>query len=256
MELPNDLPDLPGIAGDVRFDMSSKDKTIAPSLMNIIGDLPDLLELETSTKEQQSTLILSNAENPSAPTNVSSNVEQKKPEVSAHAPPPLPTALMSQDIPPAPKMVHLAPPPPPPPPMSGMIPDPPKPPKKIEAMKAASSESAMRNNLMESIRNAAGKVKNRAVEAEIIDNKKEAISNKDKPKAGGNLMDDLHNKLLMRRKGISGTQQQNAANANNPNNPVSIMDKLSSIIPPPPKNLRQNTSSDDSTDDNDKDDWE
>lgn len=77
-------------------------------------------------------------------------------------------------------------------------------------------------------------------------------ASKPTPKAssGGDLMADLHNKLAMRRKGISGIkeiQQLPPVEA-----PPNVMDRISAMIPPPPK-PQANSSATDASDD---DDWD
>ena len=54
----------------------------------------------------------------------------------------------------------------------------------------------------------------------------------------GDLMADLHSKLLMRRRGISGTAQ-------NPSETGSAMDRISSMIPPPTLRIEQSNTDDD-----------
>lgn len=75
-------------------------------------------------------------------------------------------------------------------------------------------------------------------------------------------MADLHKKLAMRRKGISGlkeneSQQGHAAAATvSKTGPGGIMDSISSMIPPPPpKRAPSNHSDDDDNNDNDSD-WD
>jgi WAS protein family homolog 1 len=61
------------------------------------------------------------------------------------------------------------------------------------------------------------------------------------------LMSDLHNKLMMRRKGISGTKDQGG----------NVMDKISSMIPPPPpKSQQQHNSSNSEESEEVENDWE
>lgn len=60
-----------------------------------------------------------------------------------------------------------------------------------------------------------------------------------------NFIDDLHNKLQMRRKGISGARENQE--------PGNVIDRLSALIPPPPPKMDASTAS--ATDSND-DDWD
>lgn len=73
---------------------------------------------------------------------------------------------------------------------------------------------------------------------------------------GGDLMADLHNKLAMRRKGISGTKDidskinaaKTAAAATTPaDSGPNLINRLSAMIPPP--------SHDSNSDESDADDW-
>lgn len=68
-------------------------------------------------------------------------------------------------------------------------------------------------------------------------------------------MADLHNKLAMRRKGISGAKDSAsiplARDGGTLTKPANVMDRLSAMIPPPPK--RQSNSSTVETSD---DEWD
>lgn len=86
---------------------------------------------------------------------------------------------------------------------------------------------------MEAIRKAGGKAKLRAAEPQPTSaggggssskqqTSEKAVSGGGGGGGAGNLMDDLHKKLMMRRKGISGTKK-----------PANVMDRLSALIPPP-----------------------
>lgn len=75
---------------------------------------------------------------------------------------------------------------------------------------------------------------------------------------GGNLMADLHNKLAMRRKGISGAKEMASttipieSSSSSGNRPTNVMDRLSAMIPPPPTKQQPNSSTTDASDD----DWD
>lgn len=176
MELPFDLPDLPGIAGDVQFGIMEN--------LSVIDQADDEFKI------------------PPIPV-------VSVPEATFIPPPPPPMA----------DQYTLIPPPPPPPP--AFAPDQTKinsevakpPPRKPDLPDA-------RSNLMAAIRSAGGRPKIKA--ASDLERKVEPR----KPKAdkGMDLMTDLHNKLMMRRKGISGAQKEE---------PQSVKDRLSSMIPPP-----------------------
>ena len=87
-----------------------------------------------------------------------------------------------------------------------------------------------RASLLESIRAAGGKVpkttKERKIEKKRI--KQEEASLGGGKSSGGDLMSDLMKRLSMRRDGISGN---NKANQNSNSEPISVMEKISSMIP-------------------------
>lgn len=205
IELPMDLPDLPGIADDISFSISDQE-LIAPSLgkMNILNELPnvaELIEAESSKKLQET-----------------AKLETKHPEVKA-----------SLDVPPAAPIAAPAPPPVP----QNFIPMPPPPPMSIASSSKSESTPSVpppddvRSSLLQAIRNAGGKAKLRSVPAA---DEQEPQTAKKKPQAApaGDLMSDLHAKLAMRRKGIAGSKEAKKEKA-------SIMEKVSSLIPPPAK---------------------
>lgn len=76
----------------------------------------------------------------------------------------------------------------------------------------------------------------------------EFVEKKPSTSGPGNLMADLHAKLSMRRKGISGSKSDSSPNVmNKDRGDGSVMDKISAMIPPPPK-LERNTESETDTD--------
>lgn len=102
-------------------------------------------------------------------------------------------------------------------------------------------------NLMEAIRNAGGAQKAKLRHSEP----KQGRTDSTKPSASTgagpqNFIDDLHSKLQMRRKGISGARE----NADQPGN---VIDRLSALIPPPPPKMAQEASASES---NDEEDWD
>lgn len=207
IELPIDLPDLPGIADDISFSISDQE-LIAPSLakMNIINELPnvdDLIEAETNKKMQEEKI------SQAAPT-----VEVKSFVVSAQP-------VVASVIPPPPPIPQNFIPPPPPVPVSSA------PEKKTEQPKVPQPDDA-RSSLMQAIRNAAGKSKLRSIPA--ADEQVPSAVAKKKPQAApaGDLMSDLHAKLALRRRGIAGSKEAKKEKA-------SLMDKVSLLIPPPSK---------------------
>lgn len=127
IDLPVDLPDLPGIADDIAFTQD----LIAPSLvtMNIVNDLPSIDKLmneDTSNKKTQESFS---------------------------------TLELPQLIPNPPSIpINIPAPPPPPPPIPGNESIP-------KEQKLSKSNDVQRNSLMEAIRKAGGKTKLRNVPA-------------------------------------------------------------------------------------------
>lgn len=225
LEMPDDLPDLPGIATDISFGKSLR--------ADEAGKEPDHPREERFTADKSSVVVGTEAAEevdngpkrdevapaaPALPTlpSFSANPEVIKspqtttasgPSVAAPPPPPPPPP------PSLPSLVLTAPPPPPPPPLAS------DPAGAAAVPKDAVSPDA-RSNLMEAIRKAGGKAKLRA--AEPVERKQGENKSSSTSSSKGNLMDDLHKKLMMRRKGISGTK-----------NPGNVMDRISALIPPP-----------------------
>ena len=211
IELPMDLPDLPGIANDITFSFSDQE-LIAPSLakMNIINELPNITELiEAETKKVQETPKIEVALAPSVP-------------VIIPPPPPIPQNVI-----------------PPPPPIPSAV----APQKPSEQKPKVPQSDDSRSSLMQAIRNAGGKKVLRIIPAAdeqvATDTKKKTA-----PAPAGDLMSDLHAKLAMRRRGIAGNKEAKKEK-------VSLMGKVSSLIPPPSKR----SESDDDTNSSDND-WE
>ena len=96
---------------------------------------------------------------------------------------------------------------------------------------------------MDAIRKAggSGKAKLRSVEDRKVEAKKK--KQEEKAQGGGDLMADLHAKLSMRRKGISGANKLPEGSA---------MDKISAMIPPPP--IKERAASTSATEE--EDEWE
>lgn len=99
--------------------------------------------------------------------------------------------------------------------------------------------------MMKAIRDAAGKSKLRTIPAadEEVPNTKKKPLQKAAPM---NLMDDLHQKLSMRRKGIAGSKEARKEKSK------SMLATVSSLIPPPPKKVIDSDESDSSLS---NDDW-
>ena len=84
---------------------------------------------------------------------------------------------------------------------------------------------------------------------EEMDNANAMIKTSNSSSGGGDLLSDLANKLAMRRKGISGTQNQGAAPAQGS---LSTLGKMSMMIPSLPDD--QDDDHENQNDDDD-DDW-
>lgn len=234
-ELPLDLPDLAGIAGDINFSFTDQE-LIAPSMarMNIINDLPNVEDLlaESNKKSQESVIA--------ATTSSSSQIIPPPipPELTISQPPPPPPAIPIQipKPPPAPSLI------PPPPPIPAMIASEIKS-KDVPKIVPPQSDD-MRSNLMAAIRNA-GKSTLRSVAARE-EHDRNASTKKPLPKPTGDLMSDLHAKLAMRRRGIAGNREAKKEKA-------SLMDKVSSLIPPP---AASESSEDDEESNSNDTDWD
>lgn len=104
-------------------------------------------------------------------------------------------------------------------------------------------------NLMEAIRNAGGAQKAKLRHSQEPTKQGRADSTKPNSASGGpqNFIDDLHSKLQMRRKGISGARE-------NADQPANVIDRLSALIPPPPPKMQMDASA--SGESNDEEDWD
>lgn len=230
IDVPLDLPDLPGIADDLRYIMDSG-PTIAPSVTTTpaIPELPSLVPESPSTPAMPVNEIISDIKGAST-----SNAALPAPTAPPPPPPPPPAA---PSLP-----AHIPPPPPPPPP-------PASPPttvpvgKPIPPPSVPASAQDSRATLMDAIRKAggSGKAKLRSVEDRKVEAKKK--KQEEKAQGGSDLMADLHAKLSMRRKGISGANKLPEGSA---------MDKISAMIPPPP--IKERAASTSATEE--EDDWE
>lgn len=211
IQLPQDLPDLAGIADDISFEQELQ----APSLisaMKIVNKLPDLAELELASSSNET------------PESSSSETPMSVPEV--------------------PKLAVAPPPPPPPLPQMAI-------PVRIEQTTSAAvgktskapapAASDARSSLMDAIRNAGGSGKAKLRAAAIQETTPKAAAKKGAPPAG-DLMSDLHAKLALRRRGIAGSKEAKETKHN------PMMDKISSLIPAPAVESSGSSSNDDNSD--------
>ncbi|XP_057658610.1 WASH complex subunit 1 isoform X3 [Diorhabda carinulata] len=216
LDVPLDLPDLPGIANDLHYD-SDLTSSIAPS-----ADVaPSILELDFDTSNNL----------PNIPQENGECVEYN--DIPDHKLPPVPQELPLKLLSP-PKEVAK--------------------PELLEITKPSESMSShvssvtlpsvddVRSSLMEAIRNAGGSGK---AKLKSIQNKKEQEVATKVPQ-GNDFMADLHNTLFMRRKGISGAKQLHDTSID----ADSTLSRISSMIPPPePKPDPESTS-------NDEEEWD
>ncbi|XP_046485166.1 WASH complex subunit 1 isoform X1 [Neodiprion pinetum] len=266
INVPLSLPDLPGIVDDERFvlDLHSQ-SPIAPSSVVTTPTVNLPLPAAPSDSAPDATM---------EPQNSREN-EPSLPNLS------LPSISSEQNPPPPPPPVeignvsHPGPPPPPPPnpstlsistsqppPSAPAPPPPPPPPSLVEPPKLSSSVTKdtktqsvksvpnvdqvdNRSSLMAAIRDAGGvgraKLRSAARKDENTDKWSSAF-------VGGDLMADLHNKLSLRRRGISGTA-------------TGALGRMSAMIPPPPKpnesaTSERNSAASEQDSQPDTDDWE
>lgn len=229
LDLPEDLEDLPGIAIDIGKEVTTIKKKLfdepSSSSSSIVGVAPgQLIKEEVDAVNKQNTTPAL----PSLPSFTANNNEPVK-DSQINLPP----------------IAGAPPPPPPPPPPPQTPPAPPAPPAlpslnlnpadgetkssstTTTVLTKATVTTDARSNLMDAIRKAGGKAKLRAAAPMQNDKKTSVVTegktgSSDGAGGSGNLMDDLHKKLMMRRKGISGAKK-----------PSSVMDRLSDLIPPP-----------------------
>ena len=221
--VPDFLPDLVGIADDLSYS-ADLGPSIAPSVP--VGKLPDLPELVTQDE------VL-----PSGPLSAREHITIAPPPPPSVAPLPTPT---------------LPPPPPPPPPQA-----PPPPPSQVPPPPPPSSEQASggrkptlpkapavdagRSGLLESIRAAGGvgKAQLKSAKERKLAVKKRKQEEKEQGStaavtSSGDLMSDLSAKLLLRRKGISGTAKPGEKVEHKHNSDGgTAMDRISAMIPAP-----------------------
>ncbi|XP_006741897.2 WASH complex subunit 1 [Leptonychotes weddellii] len=214
IDVPSYLPDLPGIADDLMYS-ADLGPGIAPSAP---GTIPELPAFHTEVAE-------------------TFRPDPEDGVLTAPPPPPPPPP------PPAPAVLVSAPPPPPPPQpvaspgqgareddSSGGV-------SPLATVQGAPKEvvdpSSGRATLLESIRQAGGigKAKLRSVKERKLEKKKQKEQEQVRATSqGGDLMSDLFNKLVMRRKGISGKGPATGASEG----PGGAFARMSDSIPPLP----------------------
>ncbi|KAF8363085.1 ddl-2 [Pristionchus pacificus] len=231
LDLPNILPDLPGVASDLTFDSVSFLHSPFDSFLN---SLPSTIDGETKNEKDtkvgtvpppppphpsQLPIGIASPPPPSTPPPLSSTVPPP--------PPPPPPSLLSPSAPPAP-------PPPPPPPPSMMSPSTPT---------VSPNGGDARSSLMDAIRKAGGtknaKLRSSAIEGksggkqlEEMEDKTSAIGKKSD--GGGDLMSSLAKALEARRKVMTGKDSSAAPIGRKKSSISGVMGRISELIPPPP----------------------
>lgn len=229
LDMPLDLPDLPGIAGDLRYSVDSG-PSIAPSVTTTpaISELPSLFPDSPSPSADSAVPGASHPPPPPPPPPILPEISPTSPSAPVAAVL-KPEPLVKVDSPQEPQKVS-----------SSLIQDPPILESKVDS---GGQGGDARANLMEAIRNAGGSGKarlrsvvDRKQEAKRIRQEEEDISKE----GGGNLMADLHAKLAMRRKGISGIKQEGGTGA---------VERMMTMIPPPPPVKESETEDDEEWED-------
>lgn len=208
IDVPTDLPDLPGIAGDIQiFEEEKKIDSPVISKPSSIVDLPSLDELDDFKNNE----VVAD----DSTATVQESVEPKLQEITVET-----TQIKTdyiEDINKSIKTDHQS------------------------VNKTFNENVNTHSVLMDEIRNAGGlqKAKLRSVNDRIAD-KNETLP------AGGGLMADLHRKLAMRRKGISGNNKQNDVGIEG------AMYRISSTMLP----LNRESESEADADDDTEGDWD
>jgi WAS family protein 1 len=201
LDVPLDLPDLPNVADDLRYDTE-----LGPGIAPSVTTTPNIPDLPVIEQTEQS--------------------KENLPEIELPLPPP-PSTIKTDESQQLQKV-----------PIKIEPPKPPTPPVETETPSELSElpQLDVRASLMEAIRKAGG-TKN-------LKSTATPKSDAAKPVSGGDLMADLHAKLSMRRKGISGTKKQESMDAS------TAMEKISAMIPPPvPTEINENNTEDEDWDD-------
>uniref|UniRef100_A0A8C0TR35 WH2 domain-containing protein n=1 Tax=Canis lupus familiaris TaxID=9615 RepID=A0A8C0TR35_CANLF len=222
IDVPSYLPDLPGIADDLMYS-ADLGPGIAPSAPGTIPELPTFhTEVAETFKPDLEDGVLTAPPPPPPPP--------PPPAVLVSAPPPPPQAIASpgqgarEDS-------------------SGSVS-----PSVQGAPKEVVDPSSGRATLLESIRQAGGigKAKLRSVKERKLEKKKQKEQEQVRATSqGGDLMSDLFNKLVMRRKGISGKGPVTGASEG----PGGAFARMSDSIPPLPPPQQP-------PGEEDEDDWE
>ncbi|XP_050295766.1 WASH complex subunit 1 [Anthonomus grandis grandis] len=221
LDVPWDLPDLPGIANDVRYENDMLVTSIAPSAINDSLETLEGLKLPSIEETKHET------DHPVPPD---------PPQDIVEPPPPPPVHLLTQQAEiTEPKKTEDLP--------DNMTPIVEKQEEPTPIKVAVTVDP--RASLMDAIRKAGG---SKNAKLKKI-NEEPAIAGSKTAAPSGDLMADLHNKLMMRRKGISGVKSEdNQVGMSTAN---SAFARLSSIIPPPVKSNEEESA----VSEDDNDDW-
>lgn len=267
---------LPGISGVANISYAQDLPTIAPSNF-ILDDLPDILP--DVNKSKSDNILPENIVNSNTLPQIDTSLSAPAgPAASLPPPPPSPPpppALLNSPPPPPPPLPPSGPPlapppPPPPPPMDFSAPPPPQAPlsdgdgRPQEASKKT-SDGDVRNDLLAAIRNFGGeKTKLKKIE----ERKSEAKKQKQESKGSGmTVQEELASKLKSRRVFMGGSDEKKKSDKVKQELPkldkvselaytenlnatttsgMSLMDRISVMIPEPSKDEFDNTDSDDS----------
>ncbi|GMR37084.1 hypothetical protein PMAYCL1PPCAC_07279 [Pristionchus mayeri] len=236
LDLPNILPDLPGVASDLSFDSLSLLHSSSLSPFDVFHSLPSTIDGgEKATGEQETSYFRSSSFHFTLSLDWSID----------EAPPPPPPLLLQPTVPP---------PPPPPPPSTLFSPSAPPPPPLMSPSTPIVSPNGgdARSSLMDAIRKAGGtknaKLKSAAMERksggkqlEEMEDKTSAIGKKSN--GGGDLMSSLAKALEARRKVMTGKNDSGASMGRKKSSMSGVMGRISDLIPPPPDEGEQDEES-------------
>uniref|UniRef100_A0A915K9H8 WASH1 WAHD domain-containing protein n=1 Tax=Romanomermis culicivorax TaxID=13658 RepID=A0A915K9H8_ROMCU len=235
-DVPELLPDLPGIA-DLSFSALARPLTAAiPTLSNLIPELPDIVNRSTFTQSSAPALTSTTSSPPPPP------------------PPPPPLMFTSSTSVPVKQSLSAPPPPAPPPPPQPLV--------DAVSKADASTESPItttkpsdRSDLLKSIidaggaanfkfRSAQGRYRDRKMKRDKEDEELRDMENTDASKSGlrhspsGDIMADLTRALTLRRKGIAGNNSnlkdktRNSQKSPTTSSSNNLLAGLSAVIPP------------------------
>ncbi|GMT16730.1 hypothetical protein PFISCL1PPCAC_8027 [Pristionchus fissidentatus] len=238
LDLPNILPDLPGVASDLSFDSQSFLHASPSPFDAFLNSLPATIDGKETTMKSALTPVP-----PPPPPPPMSTIPLGYFSAPPPPPPPPSAAVPTPPPPPPPSTLPLLspsapPPPPPPPPTSSPV---------TPLLSPNGGGGDARSSLMDAIRKAGGsknaKLKSAALERkggggkqlEEVEDKTSAIGKKASG-GGGDLMSSLAKALEARRKVMTGKDPSSAAPVGRKKSSMSgVMGRISELIPPPPE---------------------